>query len=376
MLTILFSCTYVQLDERTIVASVNDNATSNLILVDLETSSWKDLSLPVVDIQKNALARLSPTSFLVIGSTRTVPQALYRVDIGTTVAIKLLKPTIDLDLPDTLISKAQHITFPRLYGKTNETSAKHAYAWLFEPKNGTFKGPEGTKPPLLVWMHGGPTYHVPPGLSLTTQYWTSRGYAYVMVNHVGSTGYGRAYRELLDGEWGIADIADATSCVQYLTSGGHVDATKVGIVGESAGGYSVMQALYTYPDIWAAGVSIYGVSSLSEFAETTHKFESRYIDSLVLGRGGKTKEEVEAIYKSRSAVYHVEQIKAPLLLLQGDVDTIVPAWQATCMVEKMHDLGKTVQLEIYKGEGHGFHMGTTIKASTELQAQFWEDNLL
>jgi dipeptidyl aminopeptidase/acylaminoacyl peptidase len=342
----------------------------------LDTSSWKDLSLPVVDIQKNAMTCLSPTSFLVIGSTRTVPQALYRVDLGDTVSIKLLKPTIKLDIPDTLISKAQHMTFPRSHGETDDNSVKYAHAWLFEPKNGSFKAPEGTKPPLLLWMHGGPTYHVPPGLSLTTQYWTSRGYAYVMVNHVGSTGYGRAYRELLDGEWGTAEIADAASCVQHLISEGLVDATKIGIVGESAGGYSVMQALYTYPDIWAAGVSIYGISSLSEFAETTHKFESRYIDSLVLGKGGKTKEEMEVIYRSRSAVYHVEKIKAPLLLLQGDIDTIVPAWQATRMVQRMHDLGKTVELEIYEGEGHGFHMGKTIKASTELQARFWVDKLL
>ncbi|KAH8698606.1 putative dipeptidyl peptidase IV [Talaromyces proteolyticus] len=372
----LGNCTYVQLDNKTIVASVNQNATSNLVLIDLETSSWKDLSLPIVDIQKNAMASISPTAFAVIGSTRTVPQALYRVDLSDGVSIKLLKPTTELDIPDTLISEARHITFPRLYGKKDDSKSANAYAWLVEPKNAAFKAPEGTKPPLLVWMHGGPTYHVPPGLALTTQYWTSRGYAYVLVNHVGSTGYGRAYRELLDGEWGAAEIADAASCVKYLASEGVIDSSRVGIVGESAGGYSVMQALYTYPDIWAAGISIYGISSLSEFAETTHKFESHYIDSLVLGKGGKTKEEIETIYKSRSAVYHAEKIKGPLLLQQGDVDTIVPAWQATHMVEKMRELGKTVEIEIYPGEGHGFHMEKTIKASTESQTRFWIDNLL
>ncbi|PCG90566.1 Hypothetical protein PENO1_098450 [Penicillium occitanis (nom. inval.)] len=369
----LGNCTYIQLDEKTLVASANKSATSNLILIDISTYSWKDLSLPIVDIQKNAIARVTSSSFAVIGSTRTSPQALYRVDLGDTASIKLLKSTIQLDIPESIISEAQHITFPRIYSKG---TTGFANAWLVEPKNNAFKGIEGTKPPLLVWMHGGPTYHVPPGLSLTTQYWTSRGYAYVLVNHVGSTGYGRAYREMLDGQWGAADIEDAASCVAFLNSERIIDPSKVGIVGESAGGYAVMQALYIYPEIWAAGISIYGISSLSGFAETTHKFESHYIDSLVLGKGEKSQEEIEAIYKGRSALYHAENIRAPLLLLQGDVDTIVPASQATQMEERMHELGKEIQVVMFEGEGHGFHMSKTIRASTEIQTEFWLNKLL
>ncbi|OKL61052.1 hypothetical protein UA08_03135 [Talaromyces atroroseus] len=371
----LGNCTYIQLDGNTLVASVNHRATSNLVVIYLDTSTWKDLSLPIVDIQKDALARVSASAFAVIGSTRSTPQALYRVDIGKVVSMKLLRPTVELDIPETIISQAQHITFPRVYGKSDANSP-NAYGWFLGPKNVDFKGPEDTKPPLLVWMHGGPTYHVPPGLSLSSQYWTSRGYAYVVVNHVGSTGYGRAYRELLDGEWGSADVADAASCVAYLASEGLIDPTKVGIVGESAGGYAVMQALYMYPDIWAAGISIYGISSLSGFAETTHKFESHYIDSLVIGKGTKSEEKIAALYKSRSAVYHVEKIKAPLLLLQGDVDTIVPAIQATLMEEKMRELGKVVEVVMFEGEGHGFHMEKTIKASLQLQADFWAAKLI
>lgn len=372
----LHSCTYIQLDKNTLVASANKNATSNLVLIDLETNSWKDISLPIVDIQKNALARISSSSFAVIGSTRTTPQALYRVDLSDSTTTTLLKPTIQLDLSESIISQARHITFPQIHGKGKDTQGS-AHAWFVEPKNTAFKAPPGTKPPLLVWMHGGPTYHVPPGLAPTTQYWTSRGYAYVLVNHVGSTGYGRAYRELLDGLWGTADIDDAASCVAYLSAQGLIDASKVGIVGESAGGYAVMQALYLYPDIWTAGISIYGISSLPEFAEDTHKFESRYIDSLVLGtEKGKSEDEIETIYKARSALYHVEKIKAPLLLLQGDSDTIVPAWQATRMEEKMRQLGKVVEMTIFEGEGHGFHKAKTIQTSTELQAGFWAKTLL
>jgi len=228
----------------------------------------------------------------------------------------------------------------------------------------------------LVWMHGGPTSHVTPALALNTQYWTSRGYAYVLVNHVGSTGYGRAYRERLDGKWGEADIADAASCVAHLASEKLIDVTKVGIVGESAGGYAVLQALYTHPDIWTAGISLYGISSLQGFAEITHKFESHYILGLVLGKGEWTKEATEALYRKRSALYHVEKIKAPLLLLQGDVDTIVPVNQATQMEEAMKKVGKTVEVVIFEGEGHGWHKEETMRASMELQTEFWAKTLL
>lgn len=225
-------------------------------------------------------------------------------------------------------------------------------AWFIPPKNDAF------------------------GLALGMQYWTSRGYAYAyaMVNHVGSTGYGREYRSLLNGQWGAADIDDAASCVSYLREQGLVNVSRVGIVGESAGGYAVMQAVYLYPGLWTVSVALYGLSSLAEFAADTHKFESRYIDSLVLGtREGKTDDEIEAIYRGRSALYHVDKIKAPLLLLQGDVDTIVPSWQSTRMHEKMRELGKDVEFVMYKGQGqgHGFHLDKTIKDATHLQEGFW-----
>lgn len=354
------------------VASVTRNATSNLILVDLDTQTYKDLSLDIVDIQQNALSHLSPTAFAVIGSSRTSPQALYRVELGDSISIKLLRTTVQLSIPSTYLSEAQHINFPRRYGKNQSGSA---YAIFVPPRNPNFVAPAGSKPPLLVWMHGGPTSHVTPGLSLATQYWTSRGYAYVLVNHAGSTGYGRAYRELLDGEWGVADVADAASCVAFLVSEGLVDVTRVGIVGESAGGYAVLQSAYMYPDLWAGGVSLYGISNLQGFVETTHKFESHYLFGLVLQKG-MTVEGKEAVYKSRSACYHAEKIKAPLLLLQGSVDTVVPEVQARQFESVMNQLGKDIEVVVFEGEGHGWHKKETIKAALELQAQFWTKTLV
>ncbi|KAJ5671238.1 hypothetical protein N7507_000365 [Penicillium longicatenatum] len=367
----LGTCTYIFMDEETIIANAIQNATSNLIKINPKDSSWVDLSLDLVEILKSAMTRISPTSLAVIGSTRTAPQALYRVDISG-ISIKMIRATVQQSIPEELISEAQHITYPRTY--SNDSGNAHAI--FVPPMNPAFQAPEGTLPPLLVWMHGGPTSHVTPALASKTLYWTSRGYAYVLVNHVGSTGYGRAYRALLDGAWGEAEIQDAASCVSYLASEKLIDASKVGIVGESAGGYAVLQALYTYPDIWRAGISLYGISSLAGFAETTHKFESQYMQGLVLGYGECSDEKREALYRKRSAVFHVGRIKANLLLLQGDIDTVVPVSQALQMEEAMKDAGKEVEVMIFEGEGHGWHKGETIRASIELETEFWARNLL
>jgi dipeptidyl aminopeptidase/acylaminoacyl peptidase len=378
------SCTYALLDENTLVASAVQNATANLVKIDLKTNTWEDLELPLVNIQKNALATLSPTSFVVIGSTRTSPQALYRVDIDPTNNAKptfnLLYTTTTTSLPPSLISPANHITFPRIHTTSKELPLPtHAHAIFNAPLNPSYAGTPSSLPPLLLWMHGGPTTHVPPSLSLSVQYWTTRGYAYASLNHIGSTGYGRAYRSALNGCWGVEDIADAASCVAYLAENKLIDRNRVGIVGESAGGYAVLQALTTYPDLWAAGISLYGISDLSGFARITHKFESRYIVSLVLGfEGGETwsEERKEEVYRSRSAMYFAERVKAPLLLLQGDDDTIVPVGQAVQMRDVLREKGKSVEMVIFEGEGHGWAKGETIKRSLELEEEFWLRMLL
>ncbi|KAL3452780.1 Alpha/Beta hydrolase protein [Aspergillus insuetus] len=246
----LGNCTYVLLDENTLVASAVQNATANLVKIDLRTNTWETSTSPFN--------------------------------------------------PHNLPPNPQH-----LKGSFNP------------PLNPSYTSSPNTLPPLLLWMHGGPTTHVPPSLSMQTQYWTSRGFAYASLNHIGSTEYGRPYRSALNGHWGVEDIADAASCVAYLAESKLIDRNRVGIVGESAGGYAVLQALTTYPNLWAAGISLYGISDLSAFARITHKFESRYIVSLVLGFDGNNgpEERKEEVYRSRSAMYFAERVKAPLLLL-------------------------------------------------------------
>jgi dipeptidyl aminopeptidase/acylaminoacyl peptidase len=331
--------------------------------MDLRTNTWEDLELPLVDIRKNALAPSSSTLFVVIGSTRITPQARYRVDIDPThnakPTLNLLYTTTTASLLPSLISPATHIIFPRIHSISKELPT-HAHAIFNPPHIPSYTGTPNSLPPLLLWMHGGPTTYVPPSLSLSVQYWTSRGFAYASLNHIGWTGCGRAYRSALNGRWGVADIADAASYVAYVAETKLINKGRVRIVGESAGGYAVLQALTTYPDLWAAGISLYGISDLSGFARITHKFESSYIVSLVLGFDGNnwSEERKEEVYRSRSAVYSADRVKAPLLLLQGDEDTIVPLGQAVQMRDVLREKGKSVMRWLFsRGRDTGGRKG-------------------
>jgi len=216
-------------------------------------------------------------AFLLIGSGTDSPDALYLVNVhegsdhenGTLKAFNtMLKSSLNTELPGTTFSFPEHVTVEG--GQSAKT-----YGFFFPPQNPSYKAPENSLPPLIILSHGGPTSHFGPGLALQTQFWTSRGYAVFCLNYRGSSGYGRAYIEELDGNWGIADVADAVACVRFL--GDRIDTSRVGIRGGSAGGYCVLQALCDEEtnSTWAGGVSAYGISDLHGLVEDTHKFESK-----------------------------------------------------------------------------------------------------
>jgi len=240
-----------------------------------------------------------------------------------------------------------------------------AYALYYPPQNKDFDAPADERPPLLVMSHGGPTAATSSTLSLKVQYWTSRGIAVLDVNYRGSTGYGRAYREQLNGQWGIADVEDCINGARYLAQEGQVDASRLMIRGGSAGGYTTLCAL-TFYDTFHAGASHFGVSDLAALAQETHEFESRYLDRLV----GPYPEARER-YAARSPLQHVAQLACPAIFLQGLEDKVVPPNQAEKMVKALRAKGVPVAYLAFEGEGHGFRRAENIKRALEAELFFY-----
>ena len=358
------------------VATYTKNGTDNLILIDLKSESFINLQLPIVEIQGNvqcnALRRVSDTNFIVLGSTRLTPLALYQVDVQNPSKLAMLKTSADVDIPTEFYAKAEHISFPIVYGDDRDGKS---HALYLAPNNPDYRAIPGTLPPLVIFLHGGPTGHVSPGLSLAHQYYSSRGFAMALVNYAGSSGYGRPYRERLNGKWGISDIADVASCVKYLAGLGKIDSSRVGITGGSAGGYGTLQSLCVHSDMWAGGVSLYGIGNVKKMAETTHKFESHYLDGLFFTED-TTEAEKDEIYKERSPVYHAKNIKSPVLLLQGTEDKIVPPDQASEMEKIILENGEDVTLVMMEGEGHGFRMSENVRKAVLLEEEWCVETLL
>jgi dipeptidyl aminopeptidase/acylaminoacyl peptidase len=240
-----------------------------------------------------------------------------------------------------------------------------AHAFYYPPTHPGFRAPAGEAPPLIVKSHGGPTGSTSTELRLSTQFWTSRGFAVCDVNYGGSTGYGRAYRERLDGRWGEVDVADCISAARALVAQGRADPRRLAITGGSAGGYTTLCAL-TFHDTFRAGASHYGVSDLEALAKETHKFESRYLDRLV-----GPWPEAAALYRQRSPIHHVERLSCPIIFFQGLEDRVVPPDQAELMVEALRRKGLPVAYLTFEGEQHGFRRAETIQTVLRAELAFY-----
>ena len=235
----------------------------------------------------------------------------------------------------------------------------------FEPRNADATGPEGDLPPLVVMAHGGPTGRAEMRYTAPTQFWTTRGFAVLLVNYSGSTGFGRAYRDRLLGRWGTIDIDDIVTGARAMADAGHADGSRLTIRGGSAGGYAVLRVMTT-SDAFAAGTSLFGVADLGALAEHTHKFESRYLDRLVAPWP-----EGKEVYDDRSPINHIADLSGELLLLQGRDDLVVPLAQAEDMAHALREAGRDVELQVYDGEGHGFRRQDTIVDALERELAFY-----
>lgn len=271
---------------------------------------------------------------------------------------RLLRPPRQLGLPSGIVSTPEHVTFPSESGRV-------AHGWYYPPCNPAYCGPDGERPPLLVLSHGGPTASANPAMNVAVQFWTSRGFAVIDVDYGGSTGYGRAYRRLLQGAWGIVDVEDCCAAAQWLAAAGRCDGERMMIRGGSAGGFTTLAAL-AFRSVFKAGASHYGVADLAALAADTHKFEARYLDGLV-----GPYPAAAARYEARSPIHHTDGLDCPLILLQGSEDVIVPPSQSRAMAAALAAKGIAHAYLEFPGEQHGFRQAANIERALQAELYFY-----
>lgn len=346
--------TYAFLDDRRAVLAHAVDGEWRLGVLDLETGALDAVQTPYVSF--NWLVGFGGAVWFA-GGLADAPDHLVEWRPAED-AWTVLRKSSDTDLDPASVSRARTIRFPTADGRD-------AYAYFYPPANAAFSAPDGERPPLIVKGHGGPTGQSSNGLALKIQYWTSRGFAVVDVNYGGSTGYGRDYRQRLDGNWGIVDVEDCVNAARYLADQGMVDGDRMAITGGSAGGFTVLSAL-TFHDTFKAGCSAYGIGDLEALTRDTHKFESRYLDRLVGEWPGKA-----ALYRERSPIHHTEQLSCPVIFLQGADDKVVPPNQAESMVAALHEKGLPVAYILFEGEGHGFRRAENVRRALEAEFSFY-----
>jgi dipeptidyl aminopeptidase/acylaminoacyl peptidase len=305
------------------------------------------------------IAGLAPLDDEVVVVSASASELLSVKQVNTITAETVVhRHPSDLGVDSTWFSQAEAISFPSGSGRTS-------HAFFYPPTGPSLEGSAGELPPLVVMGHGGPTSHATPGLSLKVQYWTSRGFGVVDVNYGGSTGFGTDYRRLLNGQWGIVDVEDVISAASFLASAGRVDPDRIAIRGGSAGGFTVLAAL-EQSDIFAAGTSLYGVADLKALAEDTHKFESRYLDTMI-----GPWPEAQDVYEERSPINHTDGLSSPLLVMQGSEDEVVPPSQSEAIVAAVAAKGIPHAYLVFEGEQHGFRQAPNVIRSFEAELWFY-----
>jgi len=328
-------------DERTEIGVLSDSGMRRLSL------SWEGVGGLRTDGTRVVAGVYSPTT----------PSAIVEIDL-TSGACTTIRSSFVNRIDAAYLSVPRAIEFPTEGGLS-------AHAYYYPPTNADYEGPSGEAPPLIVASHGGPTGATDTTFDYEVQYWTSRGFALVDVNYGGSTGYGREYRNRLRGQWGVVDLDDCVNAAKYLVAEGLANREALLIHGGSAGGYTTICAL-TFRDVFAAGASYFGISDLGTMTEGTHKFESRYLDSMV----GRWPEERD-IYEARSAFFHRDRLNTPMILFQGLEDKVVPPDQAESMVEVLEAKKVPHAYVAYEGEQHGFRKAANIMRTAEAELYFY-----
>jgi dipeptidyl aminopeptidase/acylaminoacyl peptidase len=351
--------TYAFAGRNRIVCTYSESGLGRLGLLDLQTGALRRIETPFTEF---AWIRADGDRVVFRAGAPNQPTSIVALDLASGRPSVLKKATEILDsghqrIGDYLVT-AESVEFPTTGGRT-------AFGLFYPPRNPDYAAPADEKPPLLVKCHGGPTSAASSALNLGTQYWTSRGIAVLDVNYGGSTGFGRAYRDRLNRNWGVVDVDDCVAGARFLAEQERVDGGRCVISGGSAGGYTTLAAL-TFRDFFQGGASYYGVSDAAALARDTHKFESRYLDWLI----GPYPEQA-ALYRERSPLFHADRLSKPVIFFQGEEDAIVPPNQAEVMVEALRRKGNAVAYFLFAGEQHGFRKAPTIQRCLDAELYFY-----
>ena len=346
--------TYAFESAQRLICTYTQHGRSQLAQIDVATDRLDTIETPYTGI---AYLRASPGCAVFVGGSATEPTAIVKLDTDTH-SLEILRRSSRNEIDRGYISIPRTIEFPT-------TRAQTSHAFFYPPQNKNYQAPAGDRPPLIVISHGGPTAAATDSLNPAIQYWTSRGIAVLDVNYGGSTGYGRAYRQRLYGEWGVVDTNDCVNGAKYTIETFGIDPDRLIIRGSSAGGYTTLCAL-VFHDVFKAGASYYGVSDLEALAQETHKFEARYLDQLV----GPYPERKD-LYIARSPIHHGQDLSCPVIFFQGLEDKVVPPDQAERMVDILRDKKLPVAYVAFEKEQHGFRMAQNIKRSLDAELYFY-----
>lgn len=344
-------------DGRIACAYDSDGFTSFGIL-EPETGVLEPLDIGLDALGGSPYVAADGSHVVLAAGAAAIPNRLVRIHVDSG-RLEVLRESSATDVDPAYFSLPRPVEFPTEGGLT-------AHALFFPPTSPDFEAPEGELPPLIVMSHGGPTGNATAIFNLETQFWTSHGFAVVDVNYGGSTGFGRAYRERLNGQWGVVDLQDCVNAALYLVEQGEADPDRLLITGGSAGGYTTICAL-TFTDVFAAGATYFGIADLEQFGGgETHKFELQYEHTLV----GPYPETAD-LYRERSPIHFADQIRTPMLVLQGEDDRIVPPAQAELIVDALRERGVPHAYLLFEGEGHGFRKAENITTSLEAEISFY-----
>jgi dipeptidyl aminopeptidase/acylaminoacyl peptidase len=346
------------LEDGRIVCAYDREGRTFFAILEPESGALSNLDLEYDSLRSLSSIAAEGTTVLLVAGTVRIPHELARLDLVTG-ELEVVRTSTDIPVDTSYLSVPRAIEFPTEGGLTS-------HAIFYPPTNPDFAAPADELPPLIVMSHGGPTGSSTALFDLGMQFWTSRGFAVVDVNYGGSTGYGRRYRQRLNGQWGVVDLHDCVNAARYLVEQGEADGERLLITGGSAGGYTTICAL-TFTDDFAAGTSYFGLADLEQFAEgETHKFELQYEHTLV----GPYPEAAD-LYRARSPIHFTDQITTPMLVLQGADDEIVPPSHAELIVAALRERRIPHAYLLFEGESHGFRKAENIARSLEAELSFY-----